>query len=160
MSLPMNYVGVEGDCCRCNRRASIIHCPACGSFKCVYKASLSSMSSSGERVSRFKCSKCGMVFEEVDWKTHCEAPIYMTKAQQVAHEMLRTRESQIRNIPLTKREEAIAETLVQNKVVPSTNSREIDMMRIEWGMLAVQKKAPTKTVDEYIERRLKGETFV
>jgi hypothetical protein len=157
MSLPANYVGIEGDRCQCNRRASIIHCPVCGSFKVQYKASLSTMRGQNERISRFKCSKCGMVFEENDWKTHCEAPLYLTKPQQIAHEILRTRESMLRNAPLTQREESIAQTLVENDVIPPNTGLDEGKLRIEWAMLKVQRKEPTKTVEEYIARRQGGE---
>lgn len=108
MSLPSNYVGVAGDRCSCGRRASIRHCPQCGSFRVNIHRDKNGGKESP--IEGFLCIRCGAMFDDSDRKS-CDAPVYRTKSDMLAFEFLRARQEQKDQHPLTEREKTLLEAL-------------------------------------------------
>lgn len=108
--LPQYYVGREGDMCKCGRRLTIVHCPSCGSFRVVKLKRPEFIN--GQEIYYYTCHKCGMRFEEREQKQYCEAPKYETKLQQVAAELVRTKNAVEEGHPLTKKEQKLAPVVV------------------------------------------------
>ncbi len=163
MSLPSNYVGVDGDKCRCNRRASLRHCPSCGSFKVNFRRSQSGKSSTGHYIERFICSRCGRVFDDDDRKV-CEAPTYLTKVQRAAADIARAQQAASQGGPLTKKEEVIVEAFPANELVGSQQTAQVseDTLRrwkAEWTSSKIR-GFMDKTLEEYIEQKLKEAGYV
>jgi len=82
MPVPQDHRGIKGDECQCGRRASIRHCPSCGSsrihaLKAEYEPVEGHTTNKGEplyrKLQEFKCISCAHIFEESD-REFCEAP--------------------------------------------------------------------------------------
>lgn len=127
MTLQAHHIGVEGDCCRCGRRASLRHCPSCGSFQVKPRPSATTIvvdpdNPNGPRkvIERFICTRCRMIFDDGARK-YCEALKYETKLDKAVAEIKRAQDERSAGHPLTGREEVIInasnETLPKPKVV-------------------------------------------
>jgi hypothetical protein len=108
MSIPQSYVGVDGDRCSCGRRASLRHCPSCGSFMVKFRPSarISRLTELGswQLVERYTCTRCGFVFEDA-LRRSCEAPVYMTKQQRLVVAAVQAKSAQ--GLPLNLQERQI-----------------------------------------------------
>jgi hypothetical protein len=81
MALPDYYVATEEDMCKCGRKASIHHCPRCGSFKLKAYAKLESIYDEHgnlTEVQAYRCDACNFRFNERMFLA-CQAPIYETR---------------------------------------------------------------------------------
>jgi hypothetical protein len=108
MSIPISYVGVDGDRCSCGRRASLRHCPSCGSFMVKFRPSarISRQTEEGswQFIERYTCTRCGFVFED-SLRKSCEAPVYMTKQQRLVVTAVQVKSAQ--GLPLNLQERQV-----------------------------------------------------
>lgn len=204
--------GIRGDECDCGRRASIIHCNACGSTRVYARSNREHEFLNGEVkfvAVQFRCQTCGHLFITEE-RQFCDAPpiseaLAKLKVQRL-HEAAQRGEylhpqdtklaqhlgflptpvdgSETEDSPVLAEQESIlakAEADIIQKdpsiatvVLPQPhpddfvppnglNKREYNVadraFRLEWAQKKLLGQAPTKTVEEYVERRLKGELF-
>jgi hypothetical protein len=183
-----NVVGIKGDECDCGRRSSVLHCNACGSTRIYARTGRLHTHLDGTTKfveTQLRCQTCGHLFIQEE-RQFCEAPpvseaLARLKVQRLAQareqgEFLRPHDAQAAD--------AIVELLAQSKVEPeetstedapaevtseaSIPSKEADRegyeiatynLRREWVLMNANGQAPTKTAQEYVERKLKGELF-
>jgi hypothetical protein len=112
MSIPVSYIGISGDRCSCGRRASIRHCPECGSFRLALKRGkpLSEARTSRPPRDIFRCIRCGFEFDD-EMRVDCTAPVYRTKQQIAALEILRIRQEKQNGYPLTDWEAKLLQSI-------------------------------------------------
>src|SRR5438445_12380567 len=98
MGQPQRIIGVKGDECNCGRRASVIHCPRCGSSRVYSRLNRKHRMINGEDKfveTQFRCQACSHLFieEEREW---CDAPpitaALALMKQQRLHEASKTNE--------------------------------------------------------------------
>jgi hypothetical protein len=156
MTLPLNYVACEGDACKCGRRASIRHCPTCGSFRCEGRASLRIRRDNGDVVERYKCMRCMEIFDDYA-RQFCEAPVYLTKGQKVVEDIKRAHEALISGHPLTEKESQIVAGTSEAAIAIKTQEIDKDSRRklqAQWVSAKV-KGFTNETLELYMERKLK-----
>ncbi len=76
MPTPSHLIGVHGDECQCGRRATVRHCPSCGSSRVYARMNRQHTFLNGEKrfVEReFRCQSCDHRFVEEE-RDLCEAP--------------------------------------------------------------------------------------
>jgi len=76
MPVSKQLLGVKGDECICGRRATIRHCPACGSTRCYARLNRFHQFVGGEirKVdNEFRCQGCGHLYVDEE-RALCEAP--------------------------------------------------------------------------------------
>jgi len=152
MSLPLYYVGVDGDRCRCGRRESVVHCLSCGSFKVkVIKDSRLKPPNARDLV-YWLCNKCDFGFAD-NTRTDCNAPVYETKVHRVAHEIKRTREAQANGHPLTAKEEVIAtgvDNITVEQLFPDEPKKQLEAL----GFVKLMKLGTRQAMDAAVNLAL------
>src|SRR5437868_8267488 len=76
MGVKSQYIGVKGDECQCGRRATIRHCPVCGSPRIYARLNRLHTLITGEQrfvATQLRCQSCGHLFIEEE-RALCEAP--------------------------------------------------------------------------------------
>jgi hypothetical protein len=76
MPTPSQHVGVKGDECQCGRRATIRHCPSCGSSRVYARMNRAHVLLDGTKRFvdvQFRCQSCGHLFIDAE-REFCEAP--------------------------------------------------------------------------------------
>jgi len=164
-------VGVVGDECQCGRRASVLHCPACGSSRVYSRQNREHKMLDGSLQfvrNQFRCMTCGHLFIEEERK-FCDAPPITKKlaeqrARALAQSLAETnpeRAHELMNDGSLVRDfkEELAEIEAEQQM-PPTDRKEYDF-NMEWVkyMLLHGKPPGGLTVEEYVEKRLKGEAI-
>lgn len=191
-----DILGFKGDECDCGRRASVLHCNACGSTRIYARSNRQHEHLNGEIKfveNQFKCQTCGHVFIQAE-RQFCDAPpvsevLAKLKVQRLAEaaktgEYLRPKDAKVADAlteMLTQstvashvtassneieavKEEITSEMLPDNFTPPNGLTRsEYDVadraFRLEWAHLKLAGQDTGISVEEYVERRLKGELF-
>jgi hypothetical protein len=98
MTTPSKYVGIPGDECQCGRRATIRHCPLCGSSRVYARSNRLHQMLDGTKKFvevEFRCQACGHLFIEEE-REFCEAPpvsaVLAKQKIQAIHEASKTGE--------------------------------------------------------------------
>jgi hypothetical protein len=76
MAVPKRLMGSKGDECQCGRRASVIHCNACGSVRVYARLNRWHKCLNGDvrlMETQFRCQSCGHLFIEEE-REFCDAP--------------------------------------------------------------------------------------
>ena len=219
MTLQPRFYGFPGDECICGRRASVRHCPACGSITLYGYAKPDYYKDIHGDIKLvdglFRCRSCSHRFIDSD-RQFCDAPpvsivlaklkVERLKAAQKQGEYLNKRDATLASAiekiesqvatdtieiqegkePVKQPEVVIARSEVDILFPLNPETREVlgdkaetpseplphdttltraeydvadRAFRLEWAHMKLAGQAPTKTVDEYVERRLKGEVF-
>ena len=91
MAIPQHHLGMRGDECQCGRRASLIHCIACGSSRVYARHNryheFLKTNENGESYkephlvpTEFRCQSCDFLFVPEE-REYCEAPAVGEKLQ-------------------------------------------------------------------------------
>lgn len=202
--MTVNNRGVKGDECSCGRRASVRHCPVCGSSR-LYTYAMpqwhTRLDGTTIRVDRLtRCLSCSHRFEEED-RQFCEAPpptqkLAEQRARVLAEELAKTNPqraqelmhqgnitpqtvakaenesitdqidvSQSPSVAVQEINYALQQEAEQDKTIPFEEKQKVVASRMEallqkeWAFAKLRGKTLTPTIEEYIERRLKGELF-
>jgi hypothetical protein len=172
MRVSSNVIGVKGDECQCGRRATVVHCPVCGSTRRYARSNrLHKMLDGSEKFVRdeFRCMTCGHLYIDEE-RILCEAPpIGTVLAQQkvkAIYDASKTGEY------LSPKETKIAKTLDNlvnetNLVSETTEQQKLEadkkldfLLRQAWADEVFAFKSGKSTNDpgpcaEYVERRVK-----
>jgi hypothetical protein len=176
MAVPAHLRGIKGDECQCGRRASVRHCPVCGSSR-LYAFSNEQWrekldGSGAERVRLSRCISCAHRFTDAE-REFCDAPPISTalatlklKALQDAKaqgEYLRPNDEKIASaieqllVPTSKVDMAKAHKDLVFRLTIEYADKRADLAK-ELGMPANKLKEAgldlTESVEEYIQRRL------
>lgn len=76
MPVPNHLIGVKGDECQCGRRASVRHCPSCGSSRIYARQRRHHVFVDGSTrlvEVEFRCQTCGHLFVDEE-REFCDAP--------------------------------------------------------------------------------------
>jgi hypothetical protein len=90
-----NGFPIPSGACICGRDASRVHCPRCGIFT-VYARSAKRNTwktrANGDLVSvqTFQCRRCGLLFDDDEWRTGCRAPFKAAPAETPAYTISRS----------------------------------------------------------------------
>ncbi len=203
MSQQPRFQGFPGDECICGRRATIRHCPECGSVILYPYAKPEHFTNRrGEMIITdrlFRCRACGKKFVDED-RDFCDAP--PTNLVLAKLKVQRLNEARARGHYLTPQEEKIAGIVAKIKAPKSeasngnesteaqtepksevealaegsSNPKDINFIppngltrpeydvadrafRLEWAHKKLAGQDTGISVEEYVERRLKGELF-
>jgi hypothetical protein len=191
-------LGFPGDECDCGRRASILHCNACGSTRIYARSNRPHTHLSGEMKfvdTQYRCQTCGHEFIQEE-RQFCDAPPisdalarlkvkrlaeaakrgeYLRPEEQKAADALlqiiKDKETQITSVEAL--EASVSEEI--KKLADEAPSSKLDKLpeglsqadydvadrafRLEWAHLKLAGQDTGISVEEYVERRLKGELF-
>ena len=169
MPIPSYIIGIKGDECQCGRRASVRHCPVCGSSR-LYGYSnpqyIEKDDGTFEAAKLYRCLGCGEKFQDSQ-REFCEAPPVSKAlaAQKVKalHEASKTGE--YLNPTDKKAADAINELLVEtHKELTDTELRNLDFaFRRMWVDQRMKAKQNGQKFDEnvydFVIRMLKEHTY-
>jgi predicted RNA-binding Zn-ribbon protein involved in translation (DUF1610 family) len=169
MPTPTKYIAVKGDECQCGRRASVRHCPSCGSVRIYARQNrLHKLIDGTEKwvAIEYRCQACGHLFIEED-REFCDAPpvgpqLAALKVKAI-HEASKTGE--YLNPSDTKIAQALDELLVEtHKEFSDTELRNLDFaFRRVWVDERMKAKANGQKFDEnvydFVIRMLKEHTY-
>ena len=166
MPTPKHLLGVKGDECQCGRRATIRHCPSCGSARVYARQNRMHTLISGEQKFveiQFRCQGCGHLFIDQE-REFCEAPpvgnVLASQRVRAIHEAAKTGQY------LRPADEKIADSLQKLMLAPLTEeqkkkeySKLVYQLRVEYVDWKVEKSRTNEQVAEsmndYVARRLR-----
>lgn len=82
--MPVLETPLEEQACRCGRLKRKIHCPMCGGYT-ILALGMNRVTKrvlpNGEtkEFQTFRCRRCSLVFDDLEWRLNCEAPRFETK---------------------------------------------------------------------------------
>ena len=174
MPMDTGILGVSGDCCVCGRKQSVPHCPKCGSMRLYAYAGyavcpdlndpLVEVSAKGV----FRCTKCNNRFTKYHMEKCSAPPPKQKNTQQIVREAFGLDydpDVQSQNISSQEVQEAFSQDIKTDPSIPEEQKADAVDARVrrnytlEWVNLKMQGRAPTKTAEEYIQRRNNGEVF-
>jgi len=164
-------IGIKGDECVCGRRASVLHCPACGSSRVYARENRkhTMLDGSVKHVdTQFRCQRCGHLFIEEE-RQFCDAPpvskkLAEQKARALAQSLLEANPERAHQLieqgTLVKDFNEELQEIEAEQQHPPTDRKEYDL-HMEWVHYNYNHGKPPGglTVEEYVERRLKGEVI-
>lgn len=184
----MSYIdAVKGDECSCGRRASIMHCPICGSTRIYARQSRHHKMLDGSTKFveiQYRCQRCGQLFIDEE-RTSCGAPptrkeLAKRRALVLGEELMRSNPERAHEILNSGGDvgRALKEEYLDHLDHPTLNNplpdpipdpipnttklidSEIKRLRDQWLELRLggSNKVP-KVFEEYLERISKGEVF-
>jgi len=169
MAVPQHLLGVTGDECQCGRRASVRHCPFCGSSR-IYgyvPQFVRQPDNTFKELKLFRCMSCGGRFE--DWeREHCDAPpISRALAQQKVRALSEaSKTGEYLNPNDKEAAKAINELLVEtHKELTDNELRKLDFsfrtMWVNQRMQAKQngQKLSDENVYDFVIRMLKEHNY-
>jgi hypothetical protein len=184
-----DILGFPGDECNCGRRASVLHCIACGSTRIYARSYRPHTHLNGETKiveTQLRCQSCNHVFIPEE-RQFCEAPPVSEVLAKL--KVRRLAEAKARGEYLNPQEQKVASVLNKIQQQPTVESQVEDhataiepqpqpegfkppigltreeysvadrAFRLEWAQLKLSGQDSGMSVEEYVERRLKGELF-